>query len=51
MSKDKNNNDADYQAYLERLSAPPCPRKITEDELKKITAQKKSQKKNDDLTA
>lgn len=29
-------NDTDYQAYLERLSMPPCPIELTPEEIEKL---------------
>lgn len=43
--KNKNiENNADYQAYLERISAPPCPHKITDEELQQLKDKKNKSK-------
>lgn len=31
----------EYQAYIERISAPPCPRRITDDELERLKKEKR----------
>ena len=37
----KNTDDSpEYQAYIERLSAPPCPRRLTGNELNKLKKEK-----------
>lgn len=45
MKNINTNNDPDYQNYLERISNPPCPHKITEDELRQMKKQNKDSKK------
>lgn len=37
-------NSPEYQAYIERISAPPCPRRITEEELRRLKEAKKNKK-------
>ncbi len=45
MNNKELKHSLDYQNYLERISAPPCPKRITEEELQKLKEQKKNNNK------
>lgn len=43
--KNKNiESSSEYQAYIERISAPPCPQKITAEELQNLKKKRKNSK-------
>lgn len=44
MKKKNIKNSPEYQAYMERISAPPCPRRITVEELERLREKKKKTK-------
>ena len=45
MNRKNVEDSPEYKAYIERLSSPPCPKKITNEELQILI--KKRTKKND----
>lgn len=44
MKKNDLKISPEYQNYLERISAPPYPQRITEEELQKLKEQKQNKK-------
>ncbi len=45
MNNNELKNSQEYQDYLERVSAPPCLQRITEEELQRLREQKKNNKR------